>query len=156
MENLGLLFDILRESVRQFRKGEPVEELNEGGFHVVEVFAMPHVSEAPPDLEMVDVAFMMVGVEKAAAERRRADLIRWLERYPSDRLAEGPSYIEVGGVIGSQDAALCLFALGKVLGLWKLITPATLGFEGEEALKYAGAGLVMISGWRKPGEGAAA
>ena len=73
-----------------------------------------------------------------------------LRGYPEpERLAGGPSYIEIGGVLGDQQEAFLLFALGKVLGLWSVITPATLGFEGPEADQLAGAGMVNMSGFKE-------
>lgn len=99
---------------------------------------------------------MVIGVDRAKAESYREPLIGLLNAYPDPaQLAGGPSYIHVGGVIGDQGAAFCLFALGQVLGLWTVITPATMGFTGAEARDMAGAGFVMISGYR-PGQQKAA
>lgn len=160
--DLTKLYALLRETTVQLRKGEMFEgdrhlldQAKEGveperglqGSGVLEVYAMPPVSAAP-DLEKVDCEFIVVGVDKAKAEARRDDFVDLLRRYPQpDRLAAGPSYIEVGGVIGDQGAAFCLFALGQVLGLWKVITPAQFGLTGEEARRAAGSGFVMITGW---------
>ena len=44
----------------------------------------------------------------------------------------GPSYIELGAWIGDQGLALALMGLGSALGIWGIITPQTLGIEGEE------------------------
>jgi hypothetical protein len=158
--DLAKLYDILADTTVQFRKG-PVfagtpglvgqakrgEELTGGG--VLEIYDMPHVDEAPPGLELVDVEFLAVGVDRAKAEARRAELLAVLAGYPEpERLAAGPAYIEVGGVVGDQGAAFQLFALGKVLGLWDVITPATFGMTGTEARRMAGLGLVMITGFR--------
>ncbi len=44
--------------------------------------------------------------------------------------------------------ALRLFALGKVLGFWNIITPETLGFKGEAADEFAGKGFVMMGGYK--------
>lgn len=161
--NLDRLYKILAETTIQLRKGEVFEgtpelveqtkrggdePLNGGG--VLEIYAMPHASEAKPDLEKVDVEFMVIGVNKAKAEEHRAELIDILKTYPNpDQLAGGPSYIEVGAEIGDQGAAFQLFALGKILGLWSIITPATMGFTGEEARMMAGQGFVMMSGFRE-------
>jgi hypothetical protein len=62
-----------------------------------------------------------------------------------DRLKAGPSYIELGAWLGDQHTALIVMALGEHHGLWKVITPATLKSEGEEADTLAGLGYVMIS-----------
>jgi hypothetical protein len=128
--NLNLLYKILQETTREFRKGEIIEgspELvaalraetkkvepawpNVGG--VAEIYMMPHVDEAPSGLEMVDCEFIKIGVDKSKAETRRAELINVLRGYKGPHpLSDGPSYIEVGGVIGDQSAAFSLFALG--------------------------------------------
>jgi hypothetical protein len=158
--DLAKLHDILRDTTTQFRKGavyagtpglvgqaERGEELTGGG--VLEIYAMPHVDEAPPGLELVDVEFLAIGVDRTRAEARQAELLAVLAGYPEpDRLAEGPSYIEVGAAVGDQGAAFQFFALGKVLGLWDVVTPATFGLSGSEARRMAGLGLVMITGWR--------
>lgn len=158
--NVKRLYQILRETTVQLRKGEVfegtpelveqaksgAEELKGGG--VLEVYAMPHESEAQA-VEKVDMEFVVIGVNKAAAERHKAEFIEILGEYPRpDRLAGGPSYIEVGGEIGDQGAAFQLFALGKVLGLWDVITPASMGFSGAEARQMAGMGMVMMSGYK--------
>jgi hypothetical protein len=158
------LFDILADCCGQFRKG-PVyqgsphlveqmerglaegEELQGGG--VLEVYDMPPTNAIPEECEVVDMHFVAVAVNKAKAERHRAELIALLDAYPEpEQLAGGPSYIHVGGVIGDQGLAFELFALGKVLGLWSVITPATFGMTGMEADRAAGAGYIMCSGYR--------
>lgn len=153
------LYEILAETTCQLRKGEVLEgspelaeqakcgdELAGGG--VLEVYAMPHESGARPDVEKVDVEFVVIGVDRKAAEARKDELVSILKSYPQpDRLAAGPSYIEVGAEIGDQGAALQLFALGKVLGLWDVITPKRLGFDGAMARQMAGAGYVMMTGY---------
>lgn len=68
-----------------------------------------------------------------------------------ERLAQGPSYIELGAWIGDQGVALCLIGLGKILGLWDVVIPATLGIEGAEAEQMMGMGFIMIA----PGKGTA-
>jgi hypothetical protein len=157
--NVKRLYEILAETTCQLRKGEVLEgspqlveqakrgeELTAGG--VLEVYAMPHESEAKPDVEKVDMEFVVIGVSRAAAEERKAEVVSIMKEYPQpERLAGGPSYIEVGAEIGDQGAAFQLFALGKVLGLWDVVTPASLGFSGQEARQMAGAGYVMITGF---------
>lgn len=159
--NLDRLYKILSETTVQLRKGGMVHgdrhlvdavkegrDLDKEPGGVVTIDAMPHVTEAPSGIEKVDLEFLVIGVDKAAAEKNRAELIEILKTYPQpDRLAGGPSYIEVGAEIGDQGAAFQLFALGKVLGLWDVITPATMGFAGAEARQMAGSGFVMMSGF---------
>lgn len=144
--NLDRLHEILRETTVQLRKGAEVEEREVGNVHVTEVYAMPHESESKDGILKVDCHFVKVGVDTTKAEEYRDELIGILKTYPApDRLAGGPSYIEVGREIGDQDAAFQLFALGEVLGLWQVITPEKLGFTGPEARQMAGRGFVMMS-----------
>lgn len=144
------LYEILNETTVQLRKGEVIEEHQEGNLKVTEVFAMPHEDESGDNLQKVDCIFLTIGVDKEKAERRRDELVAILKDYPEpERLAGGPSYIEVGGVIGDQGAAFQLFALGEVLGLWKVITGKTLGMDDATAREMAGRGMVMISGFGK-------
>ena len=143
------LYHILGETTVQLRKGEEVEEHQEGNLKVTEVYAMPHESEAEAELQKVDCIFLIIGVNKQKAEQYREELIGILKEYPEpERLAGGPSYIEVGGMLGDQGAAFQLFALGEVLGLWKVITGKMLGMDDETARQMAGSGMVMISGFK--------
>lgn len=116
----------------------------------VTIDAMPHESKVEDNgIVKVDCHFVVIGVHKAAAGAHKEELISILKEYPKpDRLAGGPSYIEMGGEIGDQGAAFQLFAVGEVLGLWKVITPKTLGITGPAADEVAGGGLVMISGFK--------
>lgn len=162
--NCERLHEILAETTVQLRKGEVFEgtpelveqaargddELKGGG--ALEVYAMPHEKEALPHVEKVDVEFMTIGVDRERAEIRRQEFTNILDTYPEpDRLSAGPSYIEVGAQIGDQGAAFQLFALGKTLGLWDVITPAVMGITGDMARQMAGQGFVMISGYRPGG-----
>lgn len=159
--NLARLYKILAETTVQLRKGEVyegtpelVEQAEAGadkleGGGILEVYAMPHVSEARPEIERVDMEFLVIGVNRDAAERHRAEFVDLMNAYPNPHvLAGGPSYIAVGAEIGDQGAAFQMFALGKVLGLWDVITPATLGATGQQARDLAGSGFIMISGYK--------
>lgn len=148
------LFEILGTTTVQLRKGEEVVDKQQEGVRVVEIFAMPHKSEAG-NLEKVDCHFVVIGVDKAKALGYKDEVVKILSDWPSEawgapvpKLQEGPSYIHVGGVIGDQGAAFQLFALGQVLGLWNVITPKKLGIIGERADQMAGSGFVMIDGFR--------
>ena len=147
--NLERLYDILNETTVQLRKGEEIEEKQIGSLQVTHVYAMPPESQVADDLKKIDCHFIIVGVDTAKAAMRKDELVDILGNYPeAERLKGGPSYIEVGGIIGDQGAAFQLFALGEVLGLWKVITPKRLGMTGEMADSLAGRGLVMISGYQ--------
>lgn len=147
--NIERLHEILAECTIQLRKGPEISGEQKDGIDVVEIYLMPDESEAPPDMVKVDLPFLVVGVDPEKAEARRTELLELLASYPEpERLANGPSYIEVGATIGSQGAAFQLFALGKALGLWDVITPENLGISGEEARQMAGNGFVMMTGHR--------
>lgn len=156
------LYKILGETTIQLRKGEVLHGTKElvdaiqagvepdklpGGVATFDM--MPHESAAD-GLEKIDMEFLTIGVDKAKAESHRADLIELLNDYPNPAsLAGGPSYITVGAEIGDQGAAFQLFALGKVLKLWDVITPKMFGMEGEEARQAAGSGFVMMTGYQR-------
>ncbi len=147
--NLNRLHKILSETTVQLRKGEEVVEHQEGNLKVTEVYAMPHESEAN-GLQKVDCILLTIGVNKDKAEEYREEFISILREYPEpERLAGGPSYIEVGGVIGDQGAAFQLFALGEVLGLWTVMTGKSLGLNDDQTRELAGLGMVMISGFKE-------
>jgi hypothetical protein len=144
------LFEALKQTTSVFRKGPEVEHRDVDGVKVTEVWGYPHVDDHDSDLTMVDVHYVQIGVRHA--EDGRQALVEWLSQYPQpERLAGGPSYIELAGVGEiEQETAFRVMALGKVLGLWSLITPETLGITGPEADQMAGMGLVMISGYAVP------
>ena len=105
---------------------------------------------AESDSTLVDVHFLKVNIDLAKARANREALECLLADYPEDftPLAQGPSYIDVGAALGDQRTALVLFAVGQVMGLWTVITPAKLGLSGKAADSAAGSGYVMCSGYR--------
>ncbi|HJY98890.1 MAG TPA: hypothetical protein VJ227_04200 [Patescibacteria group bacterium] len=152
--DIDRLVEILDETTVQLRKGEVVEEKDKGGVHVVDIYAMPHESGAGGGIEKVDVHFVVIGVDMAKAKEVKDEVVRILADWPSEawgapipKLQVGPSYIHVGGVLGDQGRAFQLFALGKALGLWGIITPETLGITGDQADQMAGSGFIMIEGY---------
>lgn len=162
--NIQRLHEIISQTTVIFRKGEVFsgtpalvaaakrgDALKGAGTLVID--AMPHEDEAPNELERVDLCLVTIGVDKTAAAKFKDELVALLdpEACRELRLAEGPSYIAVGAVLDDQAAAFRLFALGKVLALWDLITPATFGAEGEQARELASAGYVMIGGYWRAG-----
>ena len=133
------------------RKGAPVTEESHNGVRSVHVWLMPHGDAAPAEMPRVDLHFFTVGITPEA-EGLKPALITALSGYPApDRLAQGPSYIELGGELGDQGHALCLIGLGKHLGLWEAITPALLGIDGPLADQMAGSGYIMLSGYKPAG-----
>ena len=146
--DIGRLHEILAETTLRFRKLEtfarPGAAVDEEEWSELERETMPHVSEAPAGLEHVDLELLVVGVDRQAAARHRAELIELLKCYPRPhRLRAGLSYVELANDIGSRAAALQLFALGRVLGLWDLITPAQLRTSGRAARYLARIGILV-------------
>ena len=150
--NTQELYDIVQNSTRVYRKGEAVERRQVGNANVVELFGYDHTSKAPTadNFNKVDMIFVDVVVDKARAERHRANLTRLLKDYPQpERLAGGPSYIELAPNLGmEQESALRLMALGKTLGLWDVMSAKTLGMDDATAKEMAGQGFLMISGYK--------
>lgn len=142
------LFGILFTTTVSFRKNDA--EIHRNGIRVAETDMLLHLDEASPDLELVDVVLFIVGVDRAKAVSRRDELIEVLWQYPQPETLDGISYIAVGKEIGSDAAALQLFALGSVLGLWQLVTPAGQGVSEAEALQMASNGMVKIVGYTPP------
>lgn len=107
---------------------------------------MPAVGDSALEGEQrVDVHFFVVGVDRAAAEAARMEIEALLED-PWMPVPPMSNYMAIGGLIGSQQAALQLFALGEVLGFWRVFTPERLGIPLEERDEIAGRGGVLISG----------
>lgn len=138
-----------------YRKGPEITVRDVGPVRVVEVFGYP---EAPSYGELVDVYFVSVGFTEAAADPAgfRADV----EAACVDPgyngvmltvvdLAGGPSYITLGGWLGSQELALRFMALAAHYGCSsEPITPARFGADADQAAELAGRGFVMLGGWR--------
>ncbi len=148
---MNKLIDLIAKSTVPYRKGAEISEEHAGQLIVNHVYFMPHVDEAKTSL--VDVHFFKVGLAPGVdADDLRAQLIEALDEYPQpERLAGGPSYIESGAELGSQQYALQLYGLGELLGLWDVITPEKMHVTGPQADELAGAGFVMMTGYRKGG-----
>ncbi len=103
--------------------------------------------DAPP--HSADVCFFRVSATQDASAEELDRLLR--AHYPDmERFRQGPSYIEIGGVLGDQGTALQLIGLGAVLELWRVASPKVLGFSAAEAMDLAGSGFVMPTGYRRP------
>lgn len=107
---------------------------------------------------VVDVHFFRCVVGESFDRDRFRELLRAaladshseFNTITEDRAARGPSYIEWGAWLGSQDVALRLLTCGQVAELWTVITPATLHVTGAEADQLAGRGMVMNGGLTWP------
>lgn len=153
--DLLALYGILADTTELFRHDSVVEGAAGAQTFVrastgdVEPTSLRHISLADGRLEMVPLCFVTAGVWREEALKHEKAVLELLDRYPDPlRMAEGPSYIEVGSVLDSRDAALRLFALGRVLGFWSIFTPSAFGMTGKEAERAARDGFVTISGWQ--------
>jgi len=70
----------------------------------------------------------------------------------ADDLAGGPSYINLGGWLGSQDLGLMLIGAVELAGIAAAITPEALGMTGASADVLAGNGLIMLGPTKVWGE----
>lgn len=113
--------------------------------------------QASEDEFYVDLEAARVAVNKEKAEAVRDEIKHILGLYPGTiypqvaSLEDGPSYIDVGAVLDSQQAAFSLFALGEALGFWTIITPKRLlgdAISSEESGHMMGMGMIMIDGYR--------
>lgn len=139
--------DLTMRLTTVYRKGEPVTTHQAGPVEVVEIWGYPHVEEAR-EVEKIDMHFVTVGIRQPETswDDVRVQFAAEVAEYPEpDRLAGGPSYIELGGVFGDQELALRWMALGKSLGFWGIITPGSFGITGPDADSLAGGGMVMIA-----------
>ena len=100
---------------------------------------------------VVDMVFFKVAIIGAIDAGTLRDLVVLAHlsdpSYDMDLFdGEEHSYLEIGGFLGSQELALRMMALGTLLNLWNLLTPATMiaGVGQETALKMAGAGYISI------------
>jgi hypothetical protein len=145
------LNEVITEQTLPFRKGEEVKVEVKDGITVVTIDGFP---ESPSHGALVDVFFIQVGFSEAAADKAAfvkaaQDALQpgagEFSDMDAETLAQGPSYIALGGWLGDQTQALlfmalCAFHLGA-----SIITPATLGITDEEpANELAGRGMVMV------------
>jgi hypothetical protein len=158
------IHEIIVESCSSFRKGsdliidgrpatpEQREALMKGeditanaesdhGVMVVEIFDMPNISDTPEGIYLVDVHFIVIGVNLEKAEENKADIIAWLQANLEPREY---SYIELGGVIEDQGMAFALMAMGEALKLWKVLTPEVMGMPAEMCDQMAGMGYITV------------
>lgn len=151
--NTQKLYDIVEDTTRVFKKGEDVEQRQVGNVDVIKLFGYEHTSKSHfgDNFDKVDMIFVDVVVDRARAEQNRGALAEQFKSYPSpERLAGGPSYIELAPNLGmEQEGALRLMALGKTLGIWDIMSAKTLGADDAAAKQMAGQGFLMIAGYKQ-------
>ncbi len=119
------------------------------------ILALDKEKERYEEVNMI-LADIVVDKEKAQKNKYRLALI--LGEYPQpEKLAKGLNYIELSSGIGlKQEEGLRLMALGKVLGLWNIITPTNnpvrFDINYNELQKLARDGFLEISGYILGGE----
>jgi hypothetical protein len=137
---------ILEATTIKLRKGEDVQNPEE---IKLDAKLPSHLTITDPKIEKIDVGYLIVGVYRNKVEEFRDELIEILDAYPgSTPLKDGPSCILVGGELQDVVSALQLFALGKFLGFWEIVGPATFGFKGQDADAMLASGFLLISGYK--------
>lgn len=153
ISGLNALQRALRIWVRlERRPGDPeVTERISGNIPVVDV---RQYLEAPPNSVRADVHFVVVAPTEGFPDRE--ELIETVraalgpgEFHSCDAqtLVGGPSYITLGGWLGSQDLALMLIGAVELAGISPAFIPESLGLNAETADQMAGAGFVMLGPW---------
>lgn len=130
------------------RPGQPMVETRDlGDVVVTEVTAFP---EAEPDRAIADVHFVGVAARDLPDRDTLVGTVvsacgegEFQAMQPKD-LAGGPSYVVLGGWLGSQDLALMLIGAVELAGVADAITPGRLGIKGPEGDNLAGLGMVML------------
>ena len=152
-EETRKLVSILCDATKVYRKGALVEVHRKGSGNVLETYLYPPTSEtiSTENHDKIDMIFVDVVVDKKKAETHRQELEGILSHYPQqERLAGGPSYIELAGELRvEQEIALRLMALGESIGMWKVIDAKRFAHASDaEAMALAENGFLMISGWK--------
>lgn len=119
---------------------DEVRESDQGGVHVTEVYAFP---EETPGSTRADVHFLKIGpTEGIPSKEVVIDMVRSAMdegvfcNMTAKELSDGPSYIALGGWLGSQDLALLFIGLVELVGIERAI--------GEMAGQMAGQGWVLL------------
>lgn len=150
------LYALLEDTTTVVRKDDDpvVSERQVGQLQVTEVLGYPTSDEAAleDDTAKVDLVFVDIAVDRKKVERQREAFQEVVDVYlEPDRLVQGPSYIEIAGVLGvEQETAFRFMAVGEVLGYWQVVSGKTLGLDDATAKQMAGQGILMISGLKQP------
>jgi len=100
-----------------------------------------------PEGHTVDMVFFKIA---AKDNPDKAEFLRLTQEHQGEFGDVDPldgkehSYLELGGWIGDQGIAMQYMALGVLLGVFNLISPAALGVVGDQALQLAGVGFLTI------------
>jgi len=152
MPDTDALNAVIRQQAQGYRKGAEGQVEQVGGMKIVHIVGYP---ETPSHGELVDLHFINVGFTEAAADKQAfVDALKQALTGHGEfcdidgaRLKGGPSYIEVGGWLGSQDQALLFYGLLQHHGFGTVIIPESMGIIGDAADDLAGRGMVMFAGF---------
>lgn len=137
---------IINTTTKVYRKGPQVETRKVGDVNVVELFGYEHTKDSPKEdnFQKVDMIFIDVVVDEQQAKKYENNLLKIIETYPDrQRFAQGLSYMELSPNFGlNQEEGLRLMALGKVLGLWDIMSGKSLGLDDNKAKEMAGSGFL--------------
>jgi len=137
-----------------------VTERQVGGINVTEVMGYPEASkdaergtfaEVAPDAVRINLHFVEIAPTAEFPDREELIAVVRAALGPgefttmwAEDLAGGPSYITLGGWLGSQDLALMLIGAVELAGISPAITPTMLGMDDEMANVMAGNGFIML------------
>ena len=140
------LNSLIKENTFVFRKDDTDEDHAENIKFNGDHRGAPHVSLADEDLELVDCYFIVIGMYEKKVEQCQKELLELVKLLLKNHRINGSiSFLEIGEALESQELALRLLAIGKVLGWWELHTPTTNNLSAESADRAAGMGLIMAT-----------
>lgn len=97
-----------------------------------------------PNGHTVDIMFFSVA-NNSAEKEKFLELVQ--EEHPNWLDGVEHNYLKIGGDMGDQGIALQTMALGKLLGVWELLTPASIlpMLTRELQMELAGRGMIAIN-----------
>lgn len=100
--------------------------------------------EKQPKGRTADLVFFKVKTASNPDTKEFRKLVE--EEFPHWLDGKEHSYLEIGGDMRDQGLALMAMGLGKLLGLWDLLTPNSMipFLDGETRMKMAGLGYISI------------
>lgn len=96
-----------------------------------------------PSGHTADLMFFKVALKGSAT--KETFLSKVVAEYPHWLDGKEHGYLEIGANVGDQGLALMTMGMGKVLGVWDLLTPNLLGDLIDVATKKEMAGKGMIT-----------
>lgn len=112
------------------------------------VDSVKNPEENQPTGHTADMIFFKVTKKESVTKEALENIIK--DGFPHWLDGKEHNYLEIGANIGDQGVGLMIMGLGKVLGLWNLLTPKTVLpkalWENDDDLvrQMAGMGMVTI------------